>query len=183
MKKLLAGVALASVATISLSACGSGSSADPVAVQAKSSIAKELVAKATQASDPFKDPTAAGCVANGVVDKIGVKQLQTYGLIDATGNATSAKLENTNASKADATSIVDTLFSCVGPQLMAQFQSNMAGREASAPPAMKDCLNKLFTQDTVRGIMIAQMEGKNSADAQAATQALSTKAMACATAH
>ncbi|BBH18627.1 hypothetical protein Back2_29140 [Nocardioides baekrokdamisoli] len=170
---------MASVATISLTACG-GSSADPVATQAKTSIAKELTANATTASDPFKDATKASCVANNVVDKIGTKALIGYGLIDAQGNATKAKLDSAKASKADATSLVDSLFSCAGPELMAQFQTTMAGREASAPPAAKACLTALFTEDTFRTILVAQMEGSSSADAVATMKDIQTKAAACA---
>lgn len=182
MKKLLAGVALATTACMSLAACG-GSSADPVAVQAKSSIAKQLVAQATDASDPLKDATASGCVANGVVDKVGVKQLQTYGLIDAKGNATDTKLENTNASKADATTFADTLFNCVGAdKVLAGLKASVLGDASSAPASVKACLDTVLTTATVHDILVAELEGKTSTDAQTAMKAFTTKLMACATA-
>jgi hypothetical protein len=55
----------------------------------------------------------------------------------------------------------------------------MAAREASASTAAKACLTALFSQDTVRTIMIAQMEGTGSADAQTSLSAIGTKTAAC----
>lgn len=181
MKKLLTSAAIASVAVITLSACGS--SADPVASQAKTSLAKELVTQATDASDPFKDQSVSTCVANGLVDKIGVKQLQAYKLIDDKGNATDTKLENANASKTDATSFADTMFGCVGSdKMVAAVKDSINSKMATAPASVKNCITTLLTADAVKGMIVAEAEGQTSADAQATLKDFTTKLMACATA-
>lgn len=180
MKHLFA-VALTATTCISLSACGSSS--DPMAAQAKTSLAKQLTAQATESSDPLKDPSTATCVANGLVDKIGVKQLQTYKLLDDKGNATNAQLQNTNASKTDATSFADTMFTCVGSdKIIAAVKDSIGGRLATAPAAVKTCVSNLLTADVVRGMLIAEAEGQTSTDAQATLKDFSAKLMACATA-
>lgn len=184
MKKLLVGAALASVATISLSACGSSSSADPATTQAISSLKQHFLDEAkTDSTNPINTDASAGCVADGVVKQVGIANLKKYGVLDASGNAASGKLENLNASKADATTIVNVIFSCVGDaQVTKSVQDSLAKETGSMSPAAAACIKKALDIDTMKSVLIAGFEGQDTADGKAAMTAFTTKMMACATA-
>jgi hypothetical protein len=179
MKKLLASVALASAA-LSLTACGAKS--DPVAAHAKDSIKQAIIDDAkSDSSNPVNNEQTAGCTANALVDKLGVSKLQGYGLIDKDGNAVKDKLKDANASKDDATSVVDAMITCVGTDKLSQsINESITKEEPNMPQAVKDCMAKALDKDTIRNLMIAELEGKDSADAKAATTAMMTKLMPCA---
>jgi hypothetical protein len=184
MKKLLVGAALASVATISLSACGSSNSADPATTQAISSLKQHFLDEAkSDPTNPINTDANAGCVADGVVKQVGIANLKKYGVLDASGNAASGKLENMNASKADATTIVNIIFSCVGnDQVTKSVQDSLAKDAGSMPAAAAACLKNALDIDTIKSVLIAGFEGQNSDDGKALMATFTSKMMACATA-
>lgn len=184
MKKFLAGAAVAAVATISLSACGSSNSADPATTQAISSLKQHFLDEAkSDPTNPINTDANAGCVADAVVKQVGVANLKTYGVLDASGNAVSGKLENLNASKADATTIVNAIFSCVGDaQVTKAVKDSIAKDAGSMSAAAAACISNALDIPTMKTVMVAGLEGQNSADYKTTMSSFTTKIMGCATA-
>ena len=181
MKKLVVGAALASVATATLAACGS--SGDPAASQAITSLKSAYISEGkTDTANPIGNDQAAGCFSSAIVSQIGVTHLKADGVLDAQGNAVSGKLGNLTASQADATTIVNALFNCVGEAKMSAALAAGMAQNSSLKPAVKACLAKVLTVPTVKAFMIADYQGKSSAAYQAGLKSFTTSIIACTSA-
>lgn len=176
MKKLLAAAALTACATLSMTGCGSSTNAADQ--HAKDSLKQQLASDAkSNASDPMNDTSTASCVANNLFDKVGLKNLTTYGLFDAQGNAAKDGLGAMKASPSDATAVADTLFSCVGADKVADEIRTEITSGASAETVA--CIKQAVTNDDIHSLLVGVIQGQQSAAAQSAQQAIAAKATAC----
>lgn len=183
MKTFLVGVALASVATGALAACGSSNSSDPAASQAITSLKSAYISEGkTDTSNPIGNDPAAGCFSSAIVGQIGVTNLKTDGVLDAQGNAVSGKLSNLTASQADATTLVNALFTCVGEAKMSAALTAGMAQNSSLTPAAKACLAKVLAIPAVKAFMIADYQGKSSAAYQTEVKSFSASIVACTSA-
>lgn len=189
-KMLICAVGLA--AAFTLTACGSSnnspssssSSNSPAAGSGGSgsdALKAEIKAKILQdqtgsASDPFRmDAARAECTANGVVDALGVDKLRSYGLITSDNKLTTKKFNATHFSTADATTLVDVLFQCVGGSTFAStIQHEIdASLPATMPSSVRTCIESKLNVATVKSVIIAELSGHNSAVAQMETSVTS----------
>ena len=151
MKKLTAASVLGA-ALLSLTACGgSGSSSSTDAASSTRSAQDVKASKSISASIMKGQKAATGssqlftmsqkdadCIGNGLVDKIGVEQLQTYKLLDK-NLKTRNSVTNAKMSAKDAESASSVLFGCTDVQGMMKKAISKSG---NLPPAMKPCVDK-----------------------------------------
>jgi len=192
MNKMLIG-AVSLVAAVTLTACGSssnnnasnntspsstptmsgggggGSGSDAVKALIKAEILKSQSGSAT---NPFRmNDTQAGCTAKAVVDAVGVEKLHTYGFLTADNKLTGKKFTTSRFSVADATAVVNALFSCVGDTSF----TNLMTREISAslpanlPAAQRSCIESKLTVAAIKRVIIAELSGQTNAAAQLTT--------------
>jgi hypothetical protein len=172
MKKTLTASLLGAL-LLTASACGGsgGSSSTDAAsstrstqdVKASKSISASIMKgqkAATGSSQLFSmSQKDADCIGNGLVDKIGVKQLQTYKLLDKNlkinGSVTNAKM-----SAKDAGSASDVLFGCTDVQGMMKQAITKSG---NLPPAVKPCIDKTFTESNLKSAFTELFQGHQAA--------------------
>ncbi len=162
-------LALATVSMLALSACGGGDDE-----QAKESISGSLTEQ-EEGSETFTvEEDEADCIADGMVDGVGVDQLQEYGILtdDLELNKDPDEVE---MSTEDAETTTDALFDCTGVQAMMDEEMS-AGMEGQ-PQAVKDCLDEVLTDERLRNLFVAIFSGKQE-EAQAEIQG---PMMECAT--
>lgn len=152
-----AAVILAATVPFAPAACGNSDAA-----HAKASLKVTLLTNANASGSQNLTDTQATCLSDGLVDKIGVKQLQADKIIDAKANAIEHSLNNNTLPKADATKFADTYLDCTdhGAAATAAIKSAL---EASATDATKTCIDSKLTAAVVRDFMIAGFSGGNSA--------------------
>jgi hypothetical protein len=160
------------IAALVLSGCHSGGSGDnsnsngPSAAQrrhdstASKSISRGLLSSSkkspgiTSALDFSKKNTE--CIGNGLVDKIGTKRLQQYGLLDKNyhvqKSVTGLKLKAPDAKKA-----TDVFFSCI--DISKAFHAVIAKSAATLPPKAKSCINQIFTNAKLKPVFEKYFEG------------------------
>lgn len=175
MKKL--GAALAIALLVPVSACGSshstGSSSD---AKAADSISDAIVAesgKANTGSLTDLDRKDADCVGEKMVDRIGVDQLQKYGLLDA-NNTVQKDVEQVKMSPDDARAMTDTFFDCADVMGLLHKSMQAAGGDN---PQMQACLKRALTEDAVRAMLTSTFSG----DTEKAAKALQEPMMKCVT--
>lgn len=185
MKKTLTASVLGTL-LLSLTACGgSGGSGSTAAssrstqdVKASKSISASIMKsqKAATGSSQFFSMSQkdADCIGNGLVDKIGVKQLQTYKLLDK-DLKTSGSVTNAKMSAKDAGSASGVLFGCTDVQGMMKKAISKSG---NLPPTMKPCVDKTLTESNLKSMFTQIFQGQQ----QAAQKELVTPLMKCATA-
>ena len=173
MKKTLTAASVLGAALLSLTACGgSGSSSSTDAASSSRSAQDVKASKSISASIMKGQKAATGssqlftmsqkdadCIANGLVDKIGVKQLQTYKLLDKdlkiNGSVTNAKM-----SAKDAESASSVLFGCTDVQGMMKQAISKSG---NLPPAVKPCIDKTFTESNLKSAFTELFQGNQAA--------------------
>ncbi len=170
MKKTLTASVLGTL-LLSLTACGgsggSGSTADSSRstqdVKASKSISASIMKSqkaATGSSQLFSmSQKDADCIGNGLVDKIGVKQLQTYKLLDK-DLKTSGSVTNAKMSAKDAGSASGVLFGCTDVQGMMKQAITKSG---NLPPAVKPCIDKTFTESNLKSAFTELFQGHQAA--------------------
>ncbi len=183
MKKTLTASVLG-VLLLSLSACGGSGTTDAASarstedVKASKSISASIMKSqksATGSSQFFSmSQKDADCIGNGLVDKIGVKQLQTYKLLDK-NLKTRDSVTNATMSAKDATSASGVLFGCTDVQGMMKQAISKSG---NLPPTMKPCVDKTLTESNLKAMFTQIFQGQQ----QAAQKELVTPLMKCATA-
>ena len=183
MKKTLTASVLGAV-LLSASACGGSGGTDATSstrstqdVQASKSISASIMKsqKAATGSTQFfaMSQKDADCIGNGLVDKIGVKQLQTYKLLDK-NLKTRNSVTNAKMSAKDAESASGVLFGCTDVQGMMKQAISKSG---NLPPAMKPCVDKTLTEAHLKSMFTQIFQGRQ----QAAQKELITPLMKCAT--
>ncbi|MGN6161016.1 MAG: hypothetical protein ACTHOG_04855 [Marmoricola sp.] len=146
-----------------------GSGADAVKALVKAEILKNQRATA---ANPFRMSDAqAGCTANAIVDALGVHKLHAYGLITADDKLTGKRLAATKFSVADATAVVNALFSCVGNGSFTDLMKREinARLPATLPAAQRACIAGKLTVPAVKHVLIAELSGQADATAQLTT--------------
>jgi hypothetical protein len=166
MKRSILSVALASL--LVLSACGSNEDE-----QAKSSISDYMAKQqpGQQASMKKKD---ADCIADGMVDGIGVDQLKKYKVLndDASFNN---DVKGLKMSKDDSEVLADTYMKCT--DVVKSFKTQAASTPAGQTAEGKKCLDETVTEDNIRTMLVASFSG----DQQSAMK-FQTDLMKCSTA-
>ncbi len=115
----------------------------------------------------------AGCVSDGVVDKIGITQLQDYGLL--TGDlevAEDADLDEEEITAEDADSLAGTFVDCV--DVKALIQKNM-GDLPQATQKQKDCISDALTDEALKEMLSQVFQGKENE----ATSKLQNEMLSC----
>ena len=168
--------AILTVLCFAVSACGSGSGTGTSAAAkhdalASRSISRQLFAAQGKSSSDITAQFSLSkkntdCVGSGLVDKIGTKSLQRYGVIDKSYHAkksfTGRKLKPTDAKKATA-----VFFGCV--DVPSKVKSLVAKSIGSLPASVKACFNKALTAATLKPAFEKAFEG-DKAGAQSSLQ-------------
>jgi len=149
-------VALLLTASGLLTGCG-GNDDDTAAKNIKASILKEDVAGANLTDKQ------AGCLADNIVKKIGVDQLQKYGLLDKDLKVED-KLTNVKLKKNDADSMAAAFTGCVDAEGLIEKQFSQAASGMS--DKQQQCIKDVLTKEKVEEILSLTFQGR-SADIQA----------------
>jgi hypothetical protein len=115
----------------------------------------------------------AGCVSDGVVDQIGIDQLQDYGLIDDELEVVEdADLDEEEVKPEDADSLAGTFVDCVDVKGLITKQM---GELPGATQKQKDCISDALTDEALTDMLSQVFQG----DEDAATKKLQSEMMAC----
>jgi hypothetical protein len=160
MRRMLAAAVVAAV-TFSVSGCG-GTDTDDDA-EASQAISDSIVKQQSSDSGPGAllslRRTEADCIGKGMVDKIGVDELRTSGLLTednkVKGSVTEAKLP-----VADARTATEVLFGCA--DIEAMVEKGLA-RSGNISPKMKPCVNKVVDEKSLRPMFTEYFQGNKDA--------------------
>lgn len=148
-------LAASAAVLLMLTACGGGGDEQ----KAKDAIAKELMSSSS--SDFSFEQKDADCVAEGMVDKIGVDQLVEYGIL--TDSMAADKVpSDVKMSDDDADAAADVFVGCMD---VSKVIKEALG--AGMTPEMSDCLDKALTDDLLHDFMAAAFKGDTGSDAMA----------------
>ncbi len=139
-----------------LTGCGGGNDDETAAKNIKASILKEDVAGASLSDKQ------AGCLSDNIVDKIGVDQLQSYGLLDKDLKVDD-KLTDVKMKKDDADAMAASFTTCVDAEGMIEKQFSQAASGMSKK--QQQCIKDVLTEGKVEEILSLTFQGK-SADIQ-----------------
>lgn len=117
----------------------------------------------------------AGCVSDGVVDKIGISQLQDYGLIDDDLEVVKdANLDEEDITAEDADSLAGTFVDCVDVKgLITKQMGNLPG----ATQKQKTCISDALSDEALTDMLSQVFQGNE----DEATKDLQSKMGACVT--
>lgn len=150
MRRTILSAVLASVLVLS----GCGESEED---KAKTELSSYLIdqQKESQMVDLKKDES--DCIADGMVDGIGVDQLKEYGLLneDATVNKDA---ETPKMSQKDAEVMVDSMFECT--DVMATMQEQLSSAAGGQTPEVRTCLEDALDEEVVRGVLVGTFTGE-----------------------
>lgn len=152
-------LALLLAALLGLAGCGGGTEET-----AKSSIADSLMKQ--QPDQPAAkmlslERDEAECIADGMVDGIGVDQLQEYGMLTEEGTVDQS-VGDVKLSRKDAETLTDAMFSCTDVRQMVR--KSLAKEMGDQDKAVRACVDKVLTEDALRSMFVAVFSG-NSDDA------------------
>lgn len=151
---------------------GCGNSEDE---QAKSALSDYLVKQQDGQQQMLQlKPEEADCMANGMVDGIGVDQLKEYGLLKDDGTV-DEKAKTPKMSEEDSKAMADAMFDCT--DVMKTMREQLAKSLGNQPAAVKECFDKNLSEDSVRAMLEASFAG----DQQKASQSLLGPLMECTT--
>ena len=189
MNRFLAGT-ISALALTTLTACGSSSpasstgnssspSVSPTSAQntggsgaaaAEAAIKADILAnESTSATNPYRmNDAQAGCVANTIVNAIGVDKLHSYGLLTADNKVTTKKFSATRFSVADATVVVDGIFQCVGNSELTSMMKKAidSSLPATMTAAQRTCIEGKITVSAVKTVLIGEISGNTAAITQ-----------------
>jgi hypothetical protein len=132
---------------------GCGANDDETATKnIKASILKENVAGAKLTDKQ------AGCLANDIVDKIGVDQLKKYGLLNDKLKVNS-KLTDVKLKKKDADSMAGAFTGCVDAEGLIEKQFSQAASGMS--DKQQQCIKDVLTKSKVEEILSLTFQGKS----------------------
>jgi hypothetical protein len=106
------------------------------------------------------DQASAGCVATGLVSKLGVEKLQTYKVIKSTMDATKKGLGAVAMSEADATTAADVVLGCIDPLTAVQKLAADVGLKKK----QARCLSQKLTPDALHLMFVAYLDQQPSLD-------------------
>lgn len=135
--------------TLSLAACGNDDEA-----QAAEAISASMMEESDE--DFPVDQEQADCVGEGMVDRIGVEQLQEYGLLtddlEVAGQVTDVTMEEEDADNA-----ADVLVGCVDAQAMLteQFAADDTMGEQE-----QECINEVLDNDALTELFSLMFQGR-----------------------
>jgi hypothetical protein len=130
--------------------------------RAKESISTYLVDQQAAGQMIRLDEEGADCIADAMVDGIGVEQLQEYGLIDEDGRVVE-DAQTTEMNRDDAEVMVDAVFDCT--DVMATMEEELATAMGGQAPEVRECLEDALTEDLVREALVENFSG-NEQEAQ-----------------
>jgi hypothetical protein len=126
--------------------------------------AKEMLQLGTEEAD---------CVADGMVEGIGVDQLEKYGILGEDGSFdTESSLDA--MSKKDATTLVDSVFDCT--DAMAAIKDEVASSVGQQSAEVTECIDEALNEERVRSLLVGVFSGNE----EQATAELTGPLMQCA---
>jgi hypothetical protein len=156
MKRTALAAALASA--LVLGGCGGADEED----RAKESISVYLVEQQAEGQMVSLDEEGADCIADAMVEGIGVDQLQDYGLVDEDGEVLE-DARTTAMEREDAEVMVDAVFDCT--DVMTTMEEELATATGGQTPEVRECLQDTLTEDLVREALVENFSG-NEQEAQ-----------------
>jgi hypothetical protein len=171
----LVAVALSAALPFTLIACGGNADADHAKASIKAMLIKD---QKTDAATPRMTGDQSGCIANTVVDKIGLKALQADGMLDKSNNAVTGGLSNAKMSAPDASNFVNALFDCTngGATIIAATRKEIHGSVPGASAAALACIDSKITAQFTKDLFKAVFARDN-----AKIQAVEAAVAACVT--
>lgn len=136
-----------------LTACGGSDDEATAAKNLKASILKEDVAGASLTDKQ------AGCLADDIVEEIGVDQLKKYGLIDDKLKVDD-QLTDVELKKDDADAMASAFTTCVDAEELIEKQFSQAASGMSKK--QQDCIKDVLTKEKVESILSLTFQGKES---------------------
>ena len=159
----------AALAVVALVAAGCGNSDEDTA---KKSLAKSFE---SSANTQFKlTSKQANCVADNMVDKVGLSDLKKAGVVDKNNKAANTNITSMKMSKSDADAAADSIVNCTNAsELMVKSLQSSAGVDSQTVA----CMKKALTKSVVKEMFSDLFQG----DTAAAQNALKTPLTKCAT--
>ncbi len=149
MKKTLA---VASVLLMTLTACGGGDDEQTAKENLRASFAEE---------DTFDGTTEeqANCIADGIVDELGVDKLKEYELLndDLEVNKEPGEVE---MSEEDADASAEAIIECV--DVASLFTAGMDDTEQSLTDEQRECVEGAVDEDAMKEVLSAEFQGEQS---------------------
>jgi hypothetical protein len=147
-------VAILCAALLTLTACGS-SDDDTAKENIKASIKKQgsSLAGGTKVTDD-----QAQCVADGLVDDLGVDKLQKYKLLDDNLEVNN-DANPTDMTSDDAQTLAKTVVGCVDFKKI--FEEQLAGSGTQLTDDQKNCVSDAIDEDTLTDVLAQGFQGKD----------------------
>jgi hypothetical protein len=145
-------VAVLSILMLTLTACGGGADEQEAKDNLRTSFSEDD-------SLAGADEEQAGCVADGMVDELGVEKLQEYNILDddLQVNEDPGDVE---MSEEDADQAAEIVIDCVDTAEM--FTSQMEDSEEGLTDEQKDCIEAAIDDDAMKEMLSAEFQGKES---------------------
>lgn len=150
-------------ALLLLASCGE----DDAEVAAKS-LRSEIVANSSVATSSSITEEEAGCVADGMVEGIGVEQLQDYDILTEDLKVNQG-IENVEMDEGDADALADVFIDCIDTEALFENQLASGSTSAALTADQQDCVSDAVTEDVIKEILAASFQGKRN-DAYAGLQ-------------
>lgn len=162
LRSSLVAAALAAAVPFTLTACGGNSDADHAKASIKAMLIKD---QKTDTATPRMTDDQSGCIANTVVDKIGLKGLQVDGLLDKSNNAVENGLGSSRMSTTDASAFVNAMFDCTndGATIIASVKKEIDSSATGTSAAAKACIDSKITPAFTKSLLTAIFARDNSA--------------------
>lgn len=166
MKRTVLPALLASVLVLS----GCGASEDD---EAKTAISDYFTEQGGQQGAAMKEKEA-DCLADGMVDDIGVDQLKEYKILNDDGSF-NKEIQSFEMSEEDAEVMADSFLECT--DTLEQMKSQIESAPSAGSPEAQECFDELLSEDNVRSMLAASFSG----DQEKANE-FQTELMECASA-
>ena len=118
------------------------------------------------------DRKDARCIGLGVVDKLGIRKLEEYGVLSKQLNG-KGSVDKVRLSPADARTTTAVLFTCADVTGMIWKAVDKGGQ---VPARVRPCVRKALGEDNLRPVFVSYFEGRK----QVAQKSLVRPIMACA---
>ncbi len=150
MKKM---AAVLCAAVLTLSACGNGD--DDTAKKNIKTAVLEDDTSLTGGTKPTEDQ--ANCIADGMVDDVGVDTLQKYKLLDEDLKI-NQDANPTDMSQDDADALAGVFVDCIDVEKM--FAEQFASGDQKLPQEQQDCIKDAIDEDAMKAGLSASFQGK-----------------------
>lgn len=155
MKRSILAAAVASA--VVLTGCGGGGDTADEDAKAKGAISAYLMQQQRSAGMMDLKEQEADCIADGMVDGVGVDQLKEYGLLKEDGTV-DKKADAPDLSKGDSEVVVDSMFDCT--DVMATMKEQLGQAMGGAGAETTKCVQDALTREVVRDILVASFSGE-----------------------